>query len=72
MVTDFLWKKLIERAENCKLYNSFPAFSKSALDLLCVTIYTPKNTSAIAIPYCHPKLPIPIIIAAIVATIGCI
>lgn len=45
------WQFIIHNNEALFPYTSFPSFSKSLRDLLCVTIYTPRNTSAMAIPF---------------------
>ena len=63
----------ISKVQLCILvYTSFPSFSKSFRDLLCVTMYTPRNTSAMAMPFSRLNAAMPIMTVTIEATIGCI
>ena len=52
-------------------YTAFPSFSKSLRDLLCVTMYTPRNTKAMAIPFSKLNTPNPKMMATVEATMGC-
>ena len=52
-------------------YTAFPSFSKSLRDLLCVTMYTPRNTRAMAIPFSKLNTPKPKMMATVEATMGC-
>lgn len=65
-------KSLLDTYFGELIHAFFPSFSKSAFDLLFVTIYTPRNTRAIATPFSQPNTPRPMIMAAIEATMGCI
>ena len=40
-------------------------------DLLCVTMYTPRNTKAMAIPFSKLNTPNPKMMATVEATMGC-
>lgn len=51
-------------------YTAFPSFSKSLRDLLCVTMYTPRNTKAMAIPFSKLNTPNPKMMATVEATMG--
>ena len=72
ILADALCTYTAPRAKNRISPASFPSFSKSLRDLLCVTIYTPRNTSAMAIPFSILNVAMPTMTVTIEATIGCI